>query len=80
MSFSHLPEDQARRAEQLFDTLKSAAEADLRQIAELLASKPDSKLFGETEFQLRGLVHKIGANALRVATEQRKKGGTEVPA
>lgn len=80
MSFSHLPEDQARRAEQLFDTLKSATEADLHNIAELLAGKPDDKLFGETEFQLRGLVQKIGANALQAAAEQRKKGGTKVPA
>jgi hypothetical protein len=80
MPFSHLPEDQARRAEQLFDTLKSAAEVDLHKIAELLAGKPDDKLFGETEFQLRDIVHKIGADALQAAAEQRKKGGIGVPA
>jgi hypothetical protein len=80
MSFEHLPEDQARRAEQLFDSLMAAAEHDLRAAAELLATKPDGQLFGATEFQLRDLVLRIGAKALQTAAEQRKKGGTSDPA
>ncbi len=80
MSFAHLPEEQAHRAEQLLESLKASAEGDLRAIAELLASKPDDQLFGQTEFQLRELVHRLGAQALQTAAEQRKKGGTEVPA
>jgi hypothetical protein len=80
MSFDHLPEEQARRAQQLFESLKTASEHDLRAIAELLASTPDHQLFGATEFQLRDLVHRLGAKALQAAAEQRKKGGTEVPA
>jgi hypothetical protein len=80
MSFTHLPEEQARHAEQLYETLKAAADADLHKIAELLASKPDHKLFGETEFQLRKIVHKIGADALQAAAERRKKGGIGAPA
>jgi hypothetical protein len=80
MSFDHLPEDQARRAEQLFDSLMAAAEHDLRAVAELLATKPDSQLFGATEFQLRDLVLRLGAKALQTAAEQRKKGGTSDPA
>jgi hypothetical protein len=80
MSFDHLPQEQAQRAEQLLESLKAATEADLRAIAELLASKPDDQLFGQTEFQLRDLVHRLGAQALQTAAEQRKKGGTKVPA
>jgi hypothetical protein len=80
MSFAHLPDEQARRAEQLLESLKASTEHDLRAIAELLASKPDSQLFGQTEFQLRDLAHRLGAKALQTAAEQRKKGGTEVPA
>jgi hypothetical protein len=80
MSFTHLPEEQAERAEQLFESLKASADHDLRAIAELLASKPDSQLFGSTEFQLRDLVHRLGAQALQTAAQQRKKGATEVPA
>ena len=80
MSFAHLPEEQARRAQQLFDSLVASAEHDLRAIAELLATKPDHQLFGATEFQLRDLVHRLGAKALQTAAQQRKKGGTQAPA
>ena len=80
MSFAHLPEEQARRAEQLYESLKSATEHDLKAIAELLATRPDDQLFGQTEFDLRQIVHRLGAEALQTAAEQRKKGGTTVPA
>jgi hypothetical protein len=80
MSFAHLPEDQARRAQQLFDSLMAAAEHDLRAIAETLATKSDGQLFGATEFQVRELVHRLGAKARQAAAQQRKKGGTRDPA
>jgi hypothetical protein len=80
MSFAHLPEDQAQQAEQLYESLKAATEDDLKAIAELLATRPDDQLFGQTEFDLRRLVHRLGAEALQTAAEQRKKGGTKVPA
>ena len=76
MSFDHLPEKQARMAEELYESMLAAVEKDVRAIAELLASKPDDKLFGETEFQLRDIVHRVGAGALETAARQRKKGGT----
>jgi len=75
MSFDHLPEDQARRAEELYQSLRAAADKAPRAVAELLASKPDNQLFGETEFQLRDIVHRVGAKALETAARQRKKGG-----
>ena len=80
MSFAHLPEEQARRAQQLFESLKAAAEHDLRAIAESLATKPDDQLFGRTEFELRDRVLRLGAQALQAAAQQRKKGGTQDPA
>jgi hypothetical protein len=80
MSFAHLPEEQARRAEQLYESLKAATEHDLKAIAELLATRPDERLFGQTEFDLRHLVHRLGAEALQTAAQQRKKGGTKAPA
>ena len=80
MSFAHLPEEQARRAQQLFESLKAAAEHDLRAVAESLATKPDDQLFGRTEFELRDLVLRLGAKALQAAAQQRKKGGTQDPA
>ena len=66
--------------EQLYESLKAATEHDLKAIAELLATRPDDQLFGQTEFDLRQLVHRLGAEALQTAAEQRKKGGIKAPA
>ena len=80
MSFEHLPEKQARQAQELYESLRAAADADLKAIAELLATKPDNQLFGATEFELRDMVHRLGAKALQTAATQRKKGGMSGPA
>ena len=76
MSFSHLSPEQADRAEQIFQSLRLATEADLRGLAELLACKEDGQLLGKTEFEVRDRVHKIGAKAIETAVDQRKKRGT----
>jgi hypothetical protein len=73
------PEQQAE-AERIYQILRERADADLRQLAELLASKPDHRLLGETEFQVRDRVQRIGAEALRTALTERKKRGTTAPA
>jgi hypothetical protein len=80
MPFDHLPEDQARLAQQLYQSLKTSTDHDLMAIAELLATRPDDRLFGQTEFDLRDLVHRLGAQALQAAALQRKKGATKAPA
>ena len=80
MSWSHLTPEQADCAERIYQTLRQAADSDLRGLAELLASKPDRQLLGQTEFEVRDLVHRIGAKAFETALDERKKGGTKVPA
>lgn len=69
------PEQQAE-AQRLYDVLRQAADTDLRDLAELLASKADNALLGATEFQVREAVHHLGATALETALQGRKKGGT----
>jgi hypothetical protein len=68
--------DEANRIEQ---RLLAAVGDEVRGIAELLASKPDRQLLGDTEFQVRDHVHKIGARAIEAALDERKKGATKVP-
>jgi hypothetical protein len=80
MSGSHLTTEQAELAERIYQTLSQAAESDLRGLAELLASKPDRQLLGQTEFEVRERVHTIGAKAFETALDERKKGGTKGPA
>jgi len=75
-----LTPEQEETAERLYQTIRSACDDDLRQIARLLVSKPDHKLLGQTEFELRDRVHTLGAKALEAALNGRKKGGTRGPA
>ncbi len=73
------PEQQAE-AERIYQILRQRTDADLRQLAQLLAQKPDHQLLGATEFEVRDRVHKIGAQALTIALDQRKKRATKGPA
>ena len=73
------PQQQAE-ARRIYEALRTAADADLRELAELLAGKADAELFGATEFQVRDAVHRLGAKALAAALEGRKKGATTAPA
>lgn len=80
MSSSSLSPEQAAEAERIFRSLRQAVDSDLRSLAELLASKPDRQLLGQTEFEVRDRVHRIGAKAIETALNGRKKGGTKGPA
>jgi len=71
---------QDAEAERLFQTLRPAIEAELRPMTRLLASKPDDKLLGKTEFEVRDRVHTIGAKVIEAALNERKKGATKAPA
>jgi hypothetical protein len=75
-----LTPEQAAEADRLFQVLRPAVEDELRRLTQLLAAKPDDKLLGKTEFQVRDLVHKIGAKAIETALNERKKGATKGPA
>ena len=80
MSSSPLTPEQAEEAERIYESLRQAVESDLHSLAESLASKPDRQIFGQTEFEVRDRVHKIGAKAIETALNERKKGGTRGPA
>jgi len=76
MTRQPLTPDQQAEADRIYQTLRQAADQDLRALAELLASKPDAQLFGATEFEVRDAAHRIGAKAIQAALQGRKKGGT----
>ena len=79
MPIDALPPEQQAEARRLLEALRAAADADLEEMACLLASKTDAELLGQTEFHLRDLTHRIGAGALQGALAGRKKGGTKAP-
>jgi hypothetical protein len=77
MTELHLTPEQEAEAQVLFQRLKSAFEREAWQLARLRASKEDRQLLGGTEFAVREQVHRLGAQALETALQERKKGGTE---
>lgn len=75
MNRIELSPEQEAEAQRLEGILRSAVDADIQQIARLLASKKDHELFGQTEFEVRDAVHRIGAKALETAVNERSKKG-----
>jgi hypothetical protein len=72
-----LSAEQEAEAQRLADSIAVKTKEELLRITRLLVSKKDHELFGETEFEVRDLVHKIGARAIETAVNERKKGGTK---
>src|SRR4051794_6275227 len=66
-------------AQALLARLRPQAEEDLLALARLLVSKEDHELFGETEFEVRDLVHRLGAGAYSAYLAGKKKA-TKAPA
>jgi hypothetical protein len=75
-----LTPEQEAEAQRIEDILKAGFAVEVRVISRLLASKSNRELLGETEFQVRDAVHRVGARGIDAALEERKKGGTEDPA
>lgn len=72
-----LTTEQEAEAQRLAQILMDKTKEEILNITRLLVSKPDRDLLGQTEFQVRDLVHKIGAQAIETALNERKKGATE---
>jgi len=72
-----LTPEQEAEAKRLAEAITVKAKDELLQIMRLLVSKKDHEIFGETEFQVRDIVHKIGAEAIETAVNERKKRGTK---
>jgi hypothetical protein len=75
--FLQLSPEQEAEAQRLTDLVMARTREELLQINRLLVSKPDSQLLGQTEFEVRDRVHKIGAHAVETVLNERKKGGTK---
>jgi hypothetical protein len=75
MSFQQpLSPDLEARAQALMARLRPEAEEELLALARLLVSKEDRELLGDTEFEVRDLVHRLGAKAYSAHLAERKRG------
>jgi hypothetical protein len=70
-----LTEEQRSESERIYERLRGAFDEELRSMAELMASKQDRELFGQTEYELRDRVHRLGAQVLETAADERQKKG-----
>jgi hypothetical protein len=72
MSTINLTSEQEKEALQLATKAQELAYDELLQMARTLVSKKDAQLFGQTEFDLRDLVLRIGAKMVEVYLAQKK--------
>ena len=71
--------EQEAQAQELLTRIRQQADEELLALARLLVSKEDRELFGETEFEVREIVHRLGAKAY-TAHLARKKTATRARA
>ena len=71
-----LTPEQQLEADKFTELFRQIANRQAQKFGELIASRADNQLLGKTEFDLRDLVHQVGASFLEAALEERKKGGT----
>ena len=74
-----LSAEQEAQVQELTGHILEAIAVDVRKVACLLVTRTGKNTFGTTEFQLRDLVHHIGAKALETSLAQ-KKTATSAPA
>lgn len=67
-----LSAEQEAQAQELAAHITEALASDVLAIARLLVSRTGTHTFGQTEFQLRELVHRAGAKALEISLAQKK--------
>jgi len=70
-----LTPQQEEEAKRLKEKVMAAVEQEVEQMARLMAAKEDHQLFGQTEFELRDIVHRIGAKTLEITANERVKKG-----
>ena len=79
MDALELTVDEEAEAQRIADIVVARTRGEALQLGRLLASKQNRELFGQTEFQVREAVHRIGAVAIETALEERKKRGIKAP-
>jgi hypothetical protein len=68
----HLTTEQEREAKLLEAKIRVAIDQEIADLARLLVSKSESELFGQSEFQVRDLVLRVGARAFEEHLREKK--------
>jgi hypothetical protein len=78
MPSASLPPEKQAEIEELSQAIREAVEAEIDELAAHLVTTDDAHLFGDNEFRIRALAHRIAAKALERHLA-RKKTVTEAP-
>lgn len=69
--------EQFEEARRVYEVTRGAMEEEAWRMACLMASKESGRMLGEAEFEMRTMLHRLGAKMLESAVnERRKKGAT----
>jgi hypothetical protein len=79
MPTTPLPPEKQAEIEGLERAIREAIDTELNELAANLATTDDAHLFGDNEFKIRALAHKIAAKAVEQHLA-RKKTATKGPA
>jgi hypothetical protein len=71
--------DKRDEIEKLEQAIREAVDEEIGELAANLAGTDDADIFGDNEFKIRALAHKIAAKAIGQRLAQ-KKTDTEAPA
>ena len=72
MASAPLPPAKQAEIEDLARVIHEAVDGEIRELAANLATTEDDHLFGDNEFQIRALAHKIAAKAIEQHLAQKK--------
>ena len=76
MPSTPLPPDKEAEIEGLAQAIREAVDAEISELAANLAETDDAHLFGQNEFKIRAIAHKIAAKADRAALGGKKTGSS----
>ncbi len=79
MPTTPVPPEKQAEIEDLERAIREAVDAEIGELVANLATTDDAHLFGDNEFKIRALAHKIAAKAFEQHLA-RKKTDTEAPA
>jgi hypothetical protein len=79
MPSSPLPPEDQPEIQDLARAIREAVDAELNELAANLAATDDAHLFGDNEFKIRAIAHRIAAKAVEQHLA-RKKTDTRGPA
>ena len=67
--------EELQEAQRLFEETRQAADDEMWRMCCMIAGKRDPELFGETEFEMRDILMRLGARTLEKAVDSRRKKG-----